>query len=52
VSEALRRQQVDGGSDHAMLQRARLENALRLSAQRVAEGRSPAIATYLKVLAG
>ena len=52
VSEALQRQKVDGGSDHAMLQRARLENALRLSAQRVADGEIATIATYLKVLAG
>jgi hypothetical protein len=51
VSEALQRQKVDGGSDHAMLQRARLENALRLSAGRVAEGDIGAIAPYLKVLA-
>ena len=51
VSEALRRQKVDGGSDHAILQHARLENALRLSAQRVADGEIGAIATYLKVLA-
>jgi len=51
VSEALQRQQVDGGSDHAMLQRARLENALRLSAGRIAEGEIGAIAPYLKVLA-
>jgi predicted transcriptional regulator len=52
VSEALKRQKADGGSDHAMLQCARLENALRLSAQRVAGGEIAAIATYLKVLAG
>ena len=51
VSDALRRQKVDGGSDHAILQHARLENALRLSAQRVADGEIGAIATYLKVLA-
>ena len=51
VSEALQRQKVDVGSDHAMLQRARLENALRLSAQRVAEGDIGAIAFYVKVLA-
>jgi hypothetical protein len=36
VSEALRRRKVDGGSDHAMLQLARLEHALRLSAEAVA----------------
>jgi predicted transcriptional regulator len=51
VSEALKREQVEDGSDHAMLQRARLENALRLSAQRVADGEIAAIAPYLKVLA-
>jgi hypothetical protein len=51
VSEALRRRQVDDGSDHAMLQLARLEQALRLAAEAVAEGEIAAIAPYLKVLA-
>jgi len=51
VSEALQRRTVDGGSDHAMLQLARLEQALRLAAEAVAEGEIAAIAPYLKVLA-
>jgi hypothetical protein len=51
VSEALRRRQVDDGSDHAMLQHARLEKALRLAAEAVAAGEIGAIAPYLKVLA-
>lgn len=33
VSEALQRQEVDDGSDPAMLQHARLDRALRLAAQ-------------------
>jgi hypothetical protein len=51
VSEALQRRTVDGGSDHAMLQLARLEQAHRLAAVAVAEGEIAAIAPYLKVLA-
>ncbi len=51
VSEALQRRQVDDGSDHAMLQHARLEQALRLAAEAVAAGEIGAIAPYLKVLA-
>jgi hypothetical protein len=51
VSEALQRRKVDGGSDHAMLQLARLEHALRLSAEAVARGEIGAIAPHLKVLA-
>jgi hypothetical protein len=51
VSEALQRRTVDGGSDHAMLQLARLEQAHRLAAEAVAEGEIAAIAPYLKVLA-
>jgi hypothetical protein len=51
VSEALQRRQVDDGSDHAMLQLARLDKALRLAAEAVAEGAIGAIAPYLKVLA-
>jgi len=51
VSEALQRRQVDGGSDHAIPQRARLENAPRLSAEAIAEEEMGAIAPYLKVLA-
>jgi hypothetical protein len=51
VSEALQRRQVDDGSDHAMLQLARLDKALRLAAEAVAEGEIGAITPYLKVLA-
>ncbi len=51
VSEALKRRTVDGGSDHAMLQLARNEQALRLAAEAVAQGEIGAIAPYLKVLA-
>ena len=35
VSEALQRRTVDDGSDHAMLQLARLEQALRLAEEAV-----------------
>ena len=51
VSEALQRQQADSDTDHAILQRARLEKALRLSAETVSAGEVGAIAPYLKVLA-
>src|SRR5208282_3090220 len=51
VSEALQRRQVDDGSDHAMLQLARLEQALRLAAEAVGAGEIGAIGPYLKVLA-
>jgi hypothetical protein len=50
VSEALQRQQVDGGPDQAMLQLVRLENALRLAAERVIGGDIGAIAPYLSIL--
>jgi len=51
VSEALQRRQVDDGSDHAMLQLARLEQALRLAAEAVGAGEIGAIGPYLNVLA-
>ncbi len=51
VSEALQRRQVDDGSDHAMLQHARLEKALRLAAEAAGAGEIGAIGPYLKVLA-
>ena len=50
VSEALQRQHADGGSDQAMLQLVRLENALRLAVEAAAEGEIGAIAPYLNVL--
>lgn len=50
VAEALRRQEVDGGSDHALLQLARLESALRLGAEALASGDLRAIGPYLAVL--
>jgi hypothetical protein len=50
VTEALRRREVDGESDHAMLQLVRLESAHRLAAEAVAGGDIRAIATYLSVL--
>jgi len=50
VSEALQRQELDGGPEQAMLQLLRLENALRLAADAVAGGDIGAIAPYLSVL--
>jgi hypothetical protein len=50
VSEALRRQGVDLGPDHAMLQLVRLESAHRLTAETVASGDIAAIGPYLAVL--
>ncbi len=50
VSEALERRPVDGASDHAMLQLVRLENALRLAADAVAQGETGAISTLVNVL--
>jgi len=50
VTEALRRREVDGASDHAMPQLVRLENALRLGAEAVAGGDIGAIGPYLAVL--
>lgn len=50
VAEALRRREVDGGSDHALLQLARLESALRLGAEALEAGDLRAIGPYLAVL--
>jgi hypothetical protein len=50
VGEVLKRREVDAGPDHAMLQLARLEGALRLTAERVAAGDIGAIGVQLKVL--
>jgi hypothetical protein len=50
VAEALRRREVDGGSDHALLQLARLESALRLGAETLEAGDMRAIGPYLAVL--
>ena len=50
VSKTLQRRAVDSASDHAMLQLARLEPALRLAAGALAEGDVEAISPYLKLL--
>ncbi len=50
VSKTLQRRAVDSASDHAMLQLARLEPALRLAAGALAEGDVGAISPYLKLL--
>lgn len=50
VVEGLRRREVDDGSDHALLQLARLESALRVGAEAVAAGDLRAIGPYLAVL--
>jgi hypothetical protein len=50
VTEALRRQEIDGGSDQAMLQLLRLEKPLRLGAEAVASGDISAIGPYLAIL--
>jgi hypothetical protein len=50
VTEALRRQEVDGDTDQALLQLVRLENALRLAAEAIAGGNIGAIGPYLSVL--
>ena len=50
VSQALRRQEIDGGPDQAMLQLLRLEGALRLAAEAVGAGDIGAIGPYLNVL--
>jgi hypothetical protein len=50
ISEALRRREVDGGPEQAMLQLVRLEGALRLGAEAVAAGDIGAIGPYLNVL--
>ncbi len=50
VSETLKKRVVDTGTDHAMLQLARLEPALRLAAEAVGSGDIKAIRYYLKLL--
>ncbi len=50
VSQTLQRRAIDSASDHAMLQLARLEPALRLAAGALAEGDVEAITPYLKLL--
>ncbi len=50
VSEALQKRTLDSVPDHAMLQLARLEPALRLAAGALAEGDVGAISPYLKLL--
>ena len=50
VSEALQKRTLDSVPDHAMLQLARLEPALKLAAGALAEGDVGAISPYLKLL--
>jgi hypothetical protein len=50
VGKALQRRTPDSASDHAMLQLARLEPALRLAAGALAEGDVEAVSPYLKLL--
>ena len=50
VADALKRQEVDDGPDHAILQLFRLEQAQRLAAKAVDGGDLKAIAPYLQVL--
>ena len=50
VSETLKKRIVDPPTDHAMLQLARLEPALRLAAGAVANGDVRSIRYYLKLL--
>jgi len=50
VSETLQKRVVDTATDHAMLQLARLEPALRLAAEAVMSGDVTAIRYYLKLL--
>jgi hypothetical protein len=50
VADALKRQEVDDPSDHALLQLVRLEGAQALAAETVAAGDLKAIAPYLQVL--
>ena len=49
VSEALQKRTLDSVPDHAMLQLARLEPALKLAAGALAEGDVGAISPYLKL---
>jgi hypothetical protein len=50
VTDALRRQELDGPTDHALIQRMRLESAHELVAQAVDAGDLAAIDPLLKVL--
>jgi hypothetical protein len=50
VSDTLKKRVVDAPADHALLQLARLEPALRLAAGAVADGDVGAIRYYLKLL--
>ncbi len=50
VADALKRQEVDDPSDHALLQLVRLEGAQALAAKTIAGGDLTAIAPYLQVL--
>ena len=50
VSKALQKRSPDSAADHAMLQLARLEPALRLAAGALADGDVAAISPYLKLL--
>src|SRR5208283_4649692 len=50
VREALEKRIVDDGTDHAKLQLARLQPAIRLAGEAVADGHVEAIAPLLKVL--
>ncbi len=50
VSDTLKKRIVDAPADHALLQLARLEPALRLAAGAVADGDVGAIRYYLKLL--
>jgi hypothetical protein len=50
VADALKRQELDDPSDHALLQLVRLESAQALAAETIAGGDLKAIAPYLQVL--
>ena len=50
VTDALRREELDGPTDHALIQRMRLDRAHELAAQAVDAGDLRAIDTLLKVL--
>jgi hypothetical protein len=50
VADALKRQEVDDPSDHALLQLIRLQGAQALAAETIAAGDITAIAPYLQVL--
>ena len=50
VADALKRQELDDGPDHALLQLVRLESAQALAARTIAAGDLKAIGPYLLVL--